>query len=115
MAGGGGGDRPPWKEAEPPRPTITLPPRSGSMESLFNGGFSPGPMTLLSGFLGDGDDGKSFSQLLAGAMASPVAGAVADGVMDSPSLFSPSQVLLCSSLSESSCASFLMVLFSEVK
>ncbi|KAL3037168.1 hypothetical protein AAZX31_01G050700 [Glycine max] len=92
MAGGGGGDRPPWKEAAPPRPTITLPPRSGSMETLFNGGFSPGPMTLLSGFLGDGDDGKSFSQLLAGAMASPVAGAVADGVMDSPSLFSPSQV-----------------------
>ncbi|KAL2667064.1 hypothetical protein AAZV13_01G047400 [Glycine max] len=93
MAGGGGGDRPPWKEAAPPRPTITLPPRSGSMETLFNGGFSPGPMTLLSGFLGDGDDGKSFSQLLAGAMASPVAGAVADGVMDSPSLFSPSQAL----------------------
>ncbi|RZC28608.1 probable WRKY transcription factor 4 isoform X1 [Glycine soja] len=92
MAGGGGGDRPPWKEAAPPRPTITLPPRSGSMETLFNGGFSPGPMTLLSGFLGDGDDGKSFSQLLAGAMASPVAGAVAAGVMDSPSLFSPSQV-----------------------
>ncbi|KHN37437.1 Putative WRKY transcription factor 4 [Glycine soja] len=57
-----------------PRPTITLPPRSGSMETLFNGGFSPGPMTLLSGFLGDGDDGKSFSQLLAGAMSSPVAG-----------------------------------------
>ncbi|KAG4403198.1 hypothetical protein GLYMA_01G053800v4 [Glycine max] len=94
MAGGGGGDRPPWKEAAPPRPTITLPPRSGSMETLFNGGFSPGPMTLLSGFLGDGDDGKSFSQLLAGAMASPVAGAVADGVMDSPSLFSPSQQAL---------------------
>jgi len=44
-------------------------------------------MTLLSGFLTDGDDcNKSFSQLLAGAMASPVAAA-------SPGLFSPSQVL----------------------
>jgi len=87
MAGGGSGDRPPWKEAAPPRPTISLPPRAASMDTLFNGGFSPGPMTLLSGFLTDGDDcNKSFSQLLAGAMASPVAAA-------SPGLFSPSQVL----------------------
>ncbi|RDX83225.1 putative WRKY transcription factor 3, partial [Mucuna pruriens] len=92
MAGGGSGDLPPWKAAEggwqPPRPTISLPPRSASMESLFNGGFSPGPMTLLSNFLADGDDCKSFSQLLAGAMTSPVAGAA---VLDSPGLFSPSQ------------------------
>jgi len=92
MAGGGSGDRPPWKEAAPPRPTISLPPRAASMETLFNGGFSPGPMTLLSGFLTDGDDSnKSFSQLLAGAMASPVTSTVA--VHDSYGLFSPSQVL----------------------
>ena len=90
MAGGGSGNRPPWKEAAPPRPTISLPPRAASMETLFNGGFSPGPMTLLSGFLTDGDDcNKSFSQLLAGAMASPVAAAV----HDSSGFFSPSQVL----------------------
>ncbi|XP_027907754.1 probable WRKY transcription factor 3 [Vigna unguiculata] len=91
MAGGGSGDRPPWKEAAPPRPTISLPPRAASMETLFNGGFSPGPMTLLSGFLTDGDDSnKSFSQLLAGAMASPVTSTVA--VHDSYGLFSPSQM-----------------------
>ncbi|TKY69629.1 WRKY transcription factor 3 [Spatholobus suberectus] len=89
MAGGGNGGRQPWKEAAPPRPTISLPPRSAAMETLFNGGFSPGPMTLLSSFLADGDDCKSFSQLLAGAMASPAAGAA---VLDSPGLFSPSQV-----------------------
>ncbi|BFG16746.1 hypothetical protein CerSpe_030200 [Prunus speciosa] len=63
----------------PPRPTITLPPRT-SFETLFNSGgansgpgfglaFSPGPMTLVSSFLSDGDDCKSFSQLLAGAMS----------------------------------------------
>ncbi|GAU46019.1 hypothetical protein TSUD_95950 [Trifolium subterraneum] len=32
------------------------------------GGFSPGPMTLLSNLFGDNDDGKTFSELLAGAM-----------------------------------------------
>ncbi|XP_027362354.1 probable WRKY transcription factor 4 isoform X2 [Abrus precatorius] len=82
MAGGG---------EQPPRPTITLPPRSSaSMDTLFNGGFSPGPMTLLSSFLSDGDDCKSFSQLLAGAMTSPAAGAA--GLLDSPAFFSPSQM-----------------------
>lgn len=30
------------------------------------GGFSPGPMTLLSNLFGDNDDCKSFSELLAG-------------------------------------------------
>ncbi|XP_031100573.1 probable WRKY transcription factor 4 isoform X1 [Ipomoea triloba] len=63
----------------PERPTITLPPRS-SVESLFTGGFmsgiSPGPMTLVSNFFSEGDsysECPSFSQLLAGAMASPAA------------------------------------------
>ncbi|KAG5535155.1 hypothetical protein RHGRI_023062 [Rhododendron griersonianum] len=60
------------------RPTITLPPRS-SIETLFTG-LSPGPLTLVSNFFSDNDnypdsDCRSFSQLLAGAMASPVAGA----------------------------------------
>ncbi|XP_065860518.1 probable WRKY transcription factor 3 isoform X2 [Euphorbia lathyris] len=54
--------------------TITLPPRSFN-ESLFSGGlgygFSPGPMTLVSSYFSDSDDFKSFSHLLAGAMASP--------------------------------------------
>ncbi|CAN0857749.1 Probable WRKY transcription factor 3 [Linum grandiflorum] len=59
-----------------PRPTITLPPRP-SMDTFFSGGLSPGPMTLVSSFFSDtypGDsDSRSFSQLLAGAMASPLA------------------------------------------
>ncbi|KAG2710176.1 hypothetical protein I3760_04G014100 [Carya illinoinensis] len=61
----------------PSRPTITLPPRP-SMETFFTGGSgaSPGPMTLVSSFFSDNypDSGcRSFSQLLAGAMASPLA------------------------------------------
>lgn len=96
MFNGGNGQLPPWKEEAPEdsgggggrqRPTITLPPRT---DTLFTGGFSPGPMTLLSSFFPEGDDCKSFSQLLAGAMASP---AVApSGVLDSPGFFAPSQV-----------------------
>lgn len=61
----------------PPRPTITLPPRS-SIENIFTGGVgaSPGPMTLVSSFFSDNypdSECRSFSQLLAGAMASPAA------------------------------------------
>ncbi|XP_021739996.1 probable WRKY transcription factor 3 [Chenopodium quinoa] len=58
------------------RPTITLPSRAG-IESLFTGsgfGLSPGPMTLVSNFFSENDpdsDCRSFSQLLAGAIASP--------------------------------------------
>ncbi|KAG6765630.1 hypothetical protein POTOM_029680 [Populus tomentosa] len=56
--------------------TITLPPRSFTETFLSSCppgsmGFSPGPMTLLSGFFSDSDDCKSFSQLLSGATASP--------------------------------------------
>ncbi|XP_062111357.1 probable WRKY transcription factor 4 [Humulus lupulus] len=71
---------PPSKSTGPPRPTITLPPRT-SFETLFNGGggggssgagpgvgFSPGPMTLVSSFFSESEECKSFSQLLAGAM-----------------------------------------------
>ncbi|CAM8996740.1 unnamed protein product [Rhodiola kirilowii] len=61
--------------SHPRPPTIALPPRS-SAENLFTGaaGFSPGPMTLLSSFFSpDASDPRSFSQLLAGAMASPAA------------------------------------------
>ncbi|RZC60910.1 hypothetical protein C5167_022659 [Papaver somniferum] len=61
------------------RPTITLPPRS-TLENLFAGnnggngsGTSPGPMTLVANFFStDNDPAQSFSQLLAGAMGSPV-------------------------------------------
>uniref|UniRef100_A0A5B6YX51 Putative WRKY transcription factor 4 n=1 Tax=Davidia involucrata TaxID=16924 RepID=A0A5B6YX51_DAVIN len=68
------------KVSAPPRPTITLPARS-TVETLFTGGpvFSPGPMTLVSNFFSDNypdSDYHSFSQLLAGAMASPVAAIV---------------------------------------
>ena len=85
--GGNGEQRPLSKTTAPPpaRPTIALPPRT-SMETLFNGGtpggafgFSPGPMTLVSNFFAENDDFKSFSQLLAGAMASPVAAPVNRG------------------------------------
>ncbi|KAJ0041897.1 hypothetical protein Pint_19156 [Pistacia integerrima] len=55
------------------KPTITLPPRP-SMESLYGiTGFSPGPMTLVSSFFAEDLNYQSFSQLLAGAMASPLA------------------------------------------
>ncbi|KAF1888704.1 hypothetical protein Lal_00036745 [Lupinus albus] len=61
----------------PSRPTITLPPRP-SAEAFFSAdGVSPGPMTLVSNFFSDSvysdTDYRSFSQLLAGAMASPLA------------------------------------------
>ncbi|KAK1293693.1 putative WRKY transcription factor 4 [Acorus calamus] len=66
----------PSKAAAAPKPAmISLPPRSDA-ESIFRGGAgaSPGPMTLVSSFFADNDhdsDCRSFSQLLAGAMASP--------------------------------------------
>ncbi|KAL7232313.1 hypothetical protein ACSBR2_010352 [Camellia fascicularis] len=65
------------KVSAPPRPTITLPPRS-SIDTLFTGvvGLSPGPLTLVSNFFSENyaDSGcRSFSQLLAAAIASPVA------------------------------------------
>ncbi|CAI8591861.1 unnamed protein product [Vicia faba] len=57
--------------ASPPsRPTITLPPRP-SVEAFFAGAASPGPMTLVSSFFAT--ESATFSQLLAGAMASPLA------------------------------------------
>ncbi|XWS40920.1 hypothetical protein CRYUN_Cryun17cG0037600 [Craigia yunnanensis] len=62
------------KLSSPTRPTITLPPRP-DMDGLFSSGsgLSPGPMTLVSAFFSDPDstEHRSFSQLLAGAMASP--------------------------------------------
>ncbi|KAM7510092.1 hypothetical protein LguiB_008967 [Lonicera macranthoides] len=65
------------KVSAPPRPTINLPPRP-SFENFFTGGLSPGPMTLVSNFFSSDyyypdSDCRSFSQLLAGAMASPIA------------------------------------------
>ncbi|CAA2946255.1 probable WRKY transcription factor 4 [Olea europaea subsp. europaea] len=54
------------------RPTITVPPR-GFMDTTGSlPGFSPGPLTLVSGFFSE-QSPFSFSQLLAGAMASPIA------------------------------------------
>ncbi|GFY88487.1 WRKY DNA-binding protein 3 [Actinidia rufa] len=60
------------------RPTINPPPRT-SLASLFTGGLSPGPMTLVSNFFSESDpesDCRSFSQLLAGAMTSPAEAAL---------------------------------------
>lgn len=70
----------PSKTVAVSRPTITPPPRLCT-DALFNGGlgmmgFSPGPMTLVSNLFPDSDELKSFSQLLAGAMASPAAGKI---------------------------------------
>lgn len=64
------------------RPTISLPPRPFG-EMFFSGGvgFSPGPMTLVSNMFSDPDEFKSFSQLLAGAMASPAAAVAAAAVV----------------------------------
>lgn len=57
------------------RPTIAVPPRA-PFETLFTGGsipgYSPGPMTLLSNIFSPDSNSCSFSQLLAGAMASPI-------------------------------------------
>ncbi|KAL4332058.1 hypothetical protein GQ457_07G003030 [Hibiscus cannabinus] len=61
------------KLSAPTYPTITLPPRP-AVDGLFpaGSGLSPGPMTLVSAFFSDPDStNTSFSQLLAGAMASP--------------------------------------------
>ncbi|XP_042024430.1 probable WRKY transcription factor 4 isoform X2 [Salvia splendens] len=63
--------------ARPKPATIAVPPRGSVSESLFtNGlsgmGFSPGPMSLVSSFFSD-QGPFSFSQLLAGATASPIA------------------------------------------
>ncbi|GAB2240088.1 hypothetical protein Droror1_Dr00020606, partial [Drosera rotundifolia] len=61
-------------------PTISIPPR-GAADVLFTGAKSPGPLTILSNFFSDyltdtagGVETRSFSQLLAGAMASPAGG-----------------------------------------
>lgn len=54
--------------------TLTIPPKA-PFEAIFSGGnmpyFSPGPMTLVSSFFSESEY-PSFSQLLAGAMASPL-------------------------------------------
>ncbi|XP_010554301.1 PREDICTED: probable WRKY transcription factor 4 [Tarenaya hassleriana] len=69
----------------PPRPMISLPPRPFG-EMFFNSGvgFSPGPMTLVSNLFSDSDEYRSFSQLLAGAMASPAAAAAAAVALQRP-------------------------------
>nr|QIN97391.1 WRKY54 transcription factor [Isatis tinctoria] len=75
------------------RPTISLPPRPFG-EMFFSGGvgFSPGPMTLVSNLFSDPDEFRSFSQLLAGAMASPVAAVAAAAVVASAHQTSVSSV-----------------------
>ncbi|RZR90939.1 hypothetical protein BHM03_00018950 [Ensete ventricosum] len=82
VGGAGGGDEMAAGAGKPPRPTIMLPPRS-SMASLFHEGgggaseVSPGPLTLVSSFFADDPETecRSFTQLLVGAMNSPVAAA----------------------------------------
>ncbi|XP_030513747.1 probable WRKY transcription factor 3 [Rhodamnia argentea] len=54
-----------------PRPTISVPPRP-PVAAMFGPCASPGPLTLVSSFFAESDCG-SFSELLAGAMYSPLA------------------------------------------
>ena len=70
------------------RPTISLPRRPFG-EMFYSGGvgfsgFSPGPMTLVSNMFSDPDEFKSFSQLVAGAVASPAAAAVVASAHQTP-------------------------------
>ena len=65
--------------ALPPRPAIAVPPRYSMEGEGGDGGagvadVSPGTMTLVSSFFADDPDSenRSFSQLLAGAIDSPV-------------------------------------------
>ncbi|KAG5023657.1 hypothetical protein JHK82_019558 [Glycine max] len=96
MVGGRNGEGA-GEQAPPPstaaRHGTTLRPRV-STESVFScryGGL--GPMTLLSSFFGDGDECKSFSELLGGAMVDPTAPSpmpttpftLPHGFIDSPS------------------------------
>ncbi|CAA0828393.1 Probable WRKY transcription factor 4 [Striga hermonthica] len=76
MDGGTVEDAAPAAAPRAAKPTILVPPR-GPAESFFAAGmgslgFSPGPMTLVSSFFAE-QGPFSFSQLLAGAMASPMA------------------------------------------
>ncbi|XP_054809613.1 probable WRKY transcription factor 4 [Prosopis cineraria] len=116
---GGIGEQPPPSSSAPAKIGPPPPPQpSTSMDTLFNGGssggsgfgFSPGPMTLVSNFFNENDDFKSFSQLLTGAMPSPLLteqdrpsveqppmlavspGLSPSGFLDPPRLFSASQV-----------------------
>ena len=64
------------RASKPPRPTLTLPPRN-STEAFLKGvdAATPSPMTFVASLFSDhdpyeGGDSKSFSQLLAGAIAS---------------------------------------------
>nr|GEV41979.1 probable WRKY transcription factor 3 [Tanacetum cinerariifolium] len=78
----GGSPPPPQQQQQPrrqPPPMLSLPQKqenqtSSSFENIFtaSAGFSPGPMTLVSNYFSDHFSDGSFSQLLAGAMNSPV-------------------------------------------
>lgn len=64
------------------------------------GGFSPGPMTLISSLFGDNDDGKTFSELLAGAMLDVEHGGGRDGGLSPLAMFaSPPQQSLAQAYS----------------
>ncbi|KAK3146918.1 hypothetical protein QOZ80_3BG0274980 [Eleusine coracana subsp. coracana] len=72
----------------PPRPALSLPPRS-AIESLFAAGAetSPGPLTLAAALFPDAPSPSfhgSFTQLLVGAIGSPAAAAASGGGGPSP-------------------------------
>ncbi|XP_056169822.1 probable WRKY transcription factor 4 [Syzygium oleosum] len=78
------------KQQQPPRPplrpTISVPPRPAAA-AMFGPCGSPGPLSLVSSFFAE-PDGGSFSELLAGAMYSPLAvsasGPISSFLLDYP-------------------------------
>ncbi|KAI6700502.1 hypothetical protein NL676_014826 [Syzygium grande] len=60
------------QQPPPPPPTISVPPRPAAAAMFGPGCGSPGPLSLVSSFFAE-PDGGSFSELLAGAMYSPLA------------------------------------------
>ncbi|GER37403.1 WRKY DNA-binding protein 4 [Striga asiatica] len=98
-------------EALKSKPTIVVPPRGLLFANASGPGFSPGPMTqLVSSLFPEQGQAFSFSRLLAGAMASPLAAAqpqlqpeslsplfmvppalTPTGLLNSPGYFSPLQ------------------------
>lgn len=67
MVGGGNGE----EGDQAPPSTAARHRNSLRTRASMAVGYSPGPMSLLSSLFGDGDECKSFSELLAGAMVDP--------------------------------------------
>ncbi|KAL5209689.1 hypothetical protein ABZP36_005312 [Zizania latifolia] len=88
-AGDGAARRPP----APPRPTLSLPPRSADFAAAET---SPGPLTLAASLFPDAPSPSfqgSFTQLLVGAMGSPAAASAPPSPFALPPCLSPTALL----------------------